>query len=135
MGEIRPALIFVDFQFPLLAACRRRQRCPLRKLLSGELATNAPKISISARHKIFLLKIFRVKRFRVGDENSCFCFVLAGPWGGQSDCVLISIRRTNLGRDDRVASGHFFTLSTSSGNSHWTKHSSSEIYLSPRGPI
>ena len=51
--------------------------------------------------------------------------------GGQSDCVLISIRRTNLGRDDRVASGHFFTLSTSSGNSHWTKHSSSEIDLSP----
>ena len=51
--------------------------------------------------------------------------------GGQSDCVLISIRRTNVGRDDRVASGHFFTLSTSSGNSHWTKHNSSEIDLSP----
>ena len=58
-----------------------------------------------------------------------FCFGRA--MGGQSDCVLISIRRTNLGRDDRVASGHFFTLSTSSGNSHWTKHSSSEIDLSP----
>ena len=30
-----------------------------------------------------------------------------------------------------MASGHFFTLSTSSSNSHWTKHSSSEIDLSP----
>ena len=95
VGQITPALIFADVtDISNPWTLPPPPTLPGKVIVWGELATNVQDFDL-VQTQDFPGGFSGSRGSLSWDENSCYCFVLAGTWGEQSDCVLIRVRRTN----------------------------------------